>query len=272
MTLHEDIASAAQNVTGELDESNMSRISVVKKQVILEFLKWIFFFSGVIGILGIWVAYDNFLSWIGSLDPVWGSLLGFFSIEIVSNFPVATPFFMGSLILGCVFATLQKHEEVVSRAHSDEAANILSELSVDFGETKEVLHNLDGFRDVLNDLSIDMSEAKEKLLIEAAKKKQINESLKEAKGTISSLRRKVRELTKERESLKKRLKMFQQEFNLLEITGIGPKTLEKLRNIGIFKASDLLKMAPEDLADKTGISPKLITKWLEDAAKLSINT
>ena len=54
--------------------------------------------------------------------------------------------------------------------------------------------------------------------------------------------------------------------------GIKAKNLEKLRNIGIFKASDLLKMAPEDLADKTGISPKLITKWLEDAAKLSINT
>ena len=108
-------------------------------------------------------------------------------------------------------------------------------------------------KNILSELSLDLSAAKEKLLKAAAKKKQINVSLKEAIDTISSLRRKVRELTRERERLKARLKCFN----------------ENPQKKGIFKTSDLLKVAPEDLADKTGIFPKLITRWLEDAAKIN---
>ena len=55
--------------------------------------------------------------------------------------------------------------------------------------------------------------------------------------------------------------------NLVEINGIGPKTAEKLGSIGIYKTPDLLKIAPDDLAEKMGISRKIIAKWLEEAAK-----
>jgi predicted flap endonuclease-1-like 5' DNA nuclease len=58
-------------------------------------------------------------------------------------------------------------------------------------------------------------------------------------------------------------------FDLTRIKGIGPKTIKKLKKMGIMKTSDLLRVAPGDLADKTGISYKIITRWIKDAAKLS---
>lgn len=273
MTFQEEIMSAARSTAKEQRENLFEKPrgdSGTRNQVILEFLKWLFFFSGVVGILGVWVAYDSFLGWIESLNPLWlRNAASIFSYEIISNLPFVTVFFSGTLILGCIFATLQKRTEVASRTRADEATNLLSELAVDLSESKEVLNDLSGVKNVFSDLSLDLNATKEKLLKEAVKKKQMNISLKEARDTISSLKKKISDLTREREKLKVRLKTFQREFNLSEIDGIGPKTIEKLKNAGIVRTSDLLKVAPEDIADKTGISPKLVTRWLEDAAKLS---
>jgi ribosomal protein L35AE/L33A len=54
---------------------------------------------------------------------------------------------------------------------------------------------------------------------------------------------------------------------IIEIEGIGPKYAEKLHSNNIYTTSELLEAGAtpamrKELADKTGISPKLIHKWV----------
>jgi predicted flap endonuclease-1-like 5' DNA nuclease len=51
--------------------------------------------------------------------------------------------------------------------------------------------------------------------------------------------------------------------NLEEIKGIGAKTAEKLRNANITTVTDLSKASANILSQKTEISEKLLSKWIE---------
>jgi predicted flap endonuclease-1-like 5' DNA nuclease len=57
---------------------------------------------------------------------------------------------------------------------------------------------------------------------------------------------------------------------IVEIEGIGPKYAEKLNTIGIYTTTDLLKAGAtpserKELVEKTGISHKLLLKWINMA-------
>jgi len=56
---------------------------------------------------------------------------------------------------------------------------------------------------------------------------------------------------------------------LVALSGIGPKTLEKLAGAGIKTAADLAGAKADILAEKTGISPKKISAWQKAAAAIS---
>jgi DNA topoisomerase-1 len=56
---------------------------------------------------------------------------------------------------------------------------------------------------------------------------------------------------------------------LVALSGIGPKTLEKLTGAGIKTAADLAQARADILAEKTGISPKKIMTWQEAARSMS---
>ena len=54
---------------------------------------------------------------------------------------------------------------------------------------------------------------------------------------------------------------------IVEIEGIGPQCAEKLNQVNIYTTSDLLEAGAtpnlrKELAEKTGISPKLILEWV----------
>ena len=56
---------------------------------------------------------------------------------------------------------------------------------------------------------------------------------------------------------------------LVTVSGIGPKTLEKLATAGINTAADLARAKAGRLAEKTGISAKKITAWQKAARVMS---
>jgi DNA topoisomerase-1 len=56
---------------------------------------------------------------------------------------------------------------------------------------------------------------------------------------------------------------------LVALSGIGPKTLEKLALAGINTAEDLAQAKAGSLAEKTGISPKKIMAWQKAAGAMS---
>jgi hypothetical protein len=131
--------------------------------VLLEFLKWFLFWTGLIGIL----VSDRFLSWIENLNPSWlRNILDVFSYKI-ANLPIANIFFFGLLIVACILATLQKRTETSSRARSEKATNLLSELATDLGKGsktvyvgKEVLNELGEVKKMLSELSLDVEKLK----------------------------------------------------------------------------------------------------------------
>ena len=55
--------------------------------------------------------------------------------------------------------------------------------------------------------------------------------------------------------------------NLTEIRGIGPKRALELERAGVKSVSDLAKLSPENLAEKTGLPIKQISKWIREAKK-----
>jgi hypothetical protein len=52
------------------------------------------------------------------------------------------------------------------------------------------------------------------------------------------------------------------------IKGIGPKSFQKLRAIGVESAMQLVGYNPKDLSEKLKIPEKTITSWIENANKL----
>lgn len=59
-------------------------------------------------------------------------------------------------------------------------------------------------------------------------------------------------------------------YNIVEIEGIGESYAEKLRAIGIKTTADLLEKGKtpagrKSIAEETGISPKLVLKWVNHA-------
>ncbi len=59
-----------------------------------------------------------------------------------------------------------------------------------------------------------------------------------------------------------------EEIPVRKIKGVGPKTVEQRVGAGIESASQMLLFTPEKLAEKTGIAPKLIIKYLAEARKV----
>ena len=57
--------------------------------------------------------------------------------------------------------------------------------------------------------------------------------------------------------------------NLTQIKGIGPKNAMDLELAGVTTIADLAKRSPQHLAEKTGISIILISKWIVEANKLT---
>ena len=56
---------------------------------------------------------------------------------------------------------------------------------------------------------------------------------------------------------------------LTEIKGIGPKRAKELENVGVKKVSDLAKLSPKYVAEKTGIPIEKISNWIIEANKLT---
>lgn len=55
---------------------------------------------------------------------------------------------------------------------------------------------------------------------------------------------------------------------LTNVKGIGPKRAEQLQRLGIYTIYDLANADGEDLAKKTELSPKITSRWVEEAKKL----
>jgi len=58
------------------------------------------------------------------------------------------------------------------------------------------------------------------------------------------------------------------EIILTDVRGIGRKRSEKLRDIGINSVEDLAKCKIRDLAEKVGVSEKIVSTWIENASEL----
>ena len=56
---------------------------------------------------------------------------------------------------------------------------------------------------------------------------------------------------------------------LTEIKGIGPKRVRELKAAGVKNVSDLAKRSAKDLSEKTGISIKIISRWIVQANEIT---
>lgn len=56
---------------------------------------------------------------------------------------------------------------------------------------------------------------------------------------------------------------------LAEIKGIGPQSARKLKAAGVDTVSDLAKRSAKNLSEKTGISIKIISKWIVQANEMA---
>jgi predicted flap endonuclease-1-like 5' DNA nuclease len=56
---------------------------------------------------------------------------------------------------------------------------------------------------------------------------------------------------------------------LTEVKGIGEKRAAQLKAIGVSTIEDLAKASAKDLATKLNISPKITTKWIENAKEIT---
>lgn len=53
--------------------------------------------------------------------------------------------------------------------------------------------------------------------------------------------------------------------DLTEVRGIGQKRSEQLKAAGIDSVKDLAEYSPKDLADKVGVSEKIVSRWIKNA-------
>jgi hypothetical protein len=60
-----------------------------------------------------------------------------------------------------------------------------------------------------------------------------------------------------------------QDLELTAINGVGPKRVEELNAAGVNTVLDLAKTSAKDLAQKTGISEKTISRWIAQARKIA---
>lgn len=59
-----------------------------------------------------------------------------------------------------------------------------------------------------------------------------------------------------------------QELELTGIKGIGSKRSEELKAVGVNTVSDLATSSTKDLSQKTGISEKIISRWIVQAKEI----
>ncbi len=59
-----------------------------------------------------------------------------------------------------------------------------------------------------------------------------------------------------------------QELELTGIKGIGSKRSEELKAVGVNTVSDLATSSAKDLSQKTGISEKIISRWIVQAKEI----
>jgi len=97
--------------------------------------------------------------------------------------------------------------------------------------------------------------------------KSAAEKIKEAKGKILQIgEEKVIQPTTIDE--KPEVRTVKAEVSLTDVRGIGRKRSEKLRDIGINSVDDLAKCKIKDLAEKVGVSEKIVSTWIENASGL----
>jgi predicted flap endonuclease-1-like 5' DNA nuclease len=103
----------------------------------------------------------------------------------------------------------------------------------------------------------------EKWIKEKIGDKELAEKIKKItiKKCGSNLRESIQKIIEERISI---LKLS----TLKGIRGIGPKSFQKLRAIGVESAVQLAEYNPKDLSEKLKVSEKTITSWVESANKL----
>lgn len=82
------------------------------------------------------------------------------------------------------------------------------------------------------------------------------------------LDRKLKTTQKKLKILEERLE-YALSLDLEEVKGIGSRMTERLKELGMEKVPDLLKISPEELSRKLGVSQKIVNKWFEEAMKLS---
>ena len=73
------------------------------------------------------------------------------------------------------------------------------------------------------------------------------------------------ELDVEIESTSSNDQKVETQINLTAIKGVGPKRALELERAGVKTVSDLTKWSPKNLAEKTGIPIKQISKWINEA-------
>lgn len=204
----------------------------------LEVLKWICLISGIVG----------FIAWLG--DVVYWTVNGY-TIHPIFNakmgeIPYVIILFAGLLVLGCVLAGIQKRLELTSSALGGDSRLDSMERTMD-----EIYTAL--FRTT----------------------KKMSEDLSEVRGVNEELNARVEGLTRERDRLNARLKKLQERLehalapDLKEVKGIGPSIAERLKELGLEKVPDLLKMSPEDLSEKLGVSLKRVNRWFEEVMRRS---
>jgi len=59
-----------------------------------------------------------------------------------------------------------------------------------------------------------------------------------------------------------------QELELTGIKGIGSKRAEEVKAAGVNTISDLAASSAKDLSQKTGISEKIVSRWIEEAREM----
>lgn len=202
----------------------------------LEFLKWICIVSGIAG----------FFAWLG--DIIYWTINGYTIHPIfdakVGEIPYILFLFAAFLVGGCGLAALQKRLELTS-------------------STSEGDSRLDSMERTMNEIYTALFKTTRKMSEDLSETRRLNEELNDQ----------IESLTRERDRLNARLKTMQERLeharapDLKEVKGIGPTMAERLKELGLEKVPDLLKVAPEELSRKLGVSPKVVQKWFEEAMR-----